>query len=128
MSAGLLNKHGRSRTMSAVFHAALMLLNGILIGAAGAATSYAAELSPHELSQHDMALLDRLSWGINASSAAHMQAIGAERWLSEQLHPVSGALPASAQAQIEAMPDVHKFPFDIAVAFDQQAKAANQTA
>ncbi len=106
----------------AVARAALLLLSGILI--AGAAPSHAAELSPH-----DMALLDRLSWGINASSAAHMQAIGAERWLSEQLHPApNSALPASVQAQIEAMPDVHKFPFDIAVAFDQQAKAANQTA
>src|SRR6201996_977319 len=128
MSAGLLNKHGRSRTMSAVFHAALMLLNGILIGATGIAPSHAAELSPHELSQHDMALLDRLSWGINASSAAHMQAIGAERWLAEQLHPASSALPASAQAQIEAMPDVHKFPSDIVISFDAQAKSANQVA
>jgi uncharacterized protein (DUF1800 family) len=111
---------------AAVSHAALLLLNGILIAIAiaGVVPSHAAELSPH-----DMALLDRLSWGINASSAAHMQAIGAERWLSEQLHPApNSALPASAQAQIEAMPDVHKFPFDVAVAFDQQAKAANQTA
>jgi len=26
-----------------------------------------------------MVLLDRLTWGINASSAAHLQAVGAER-------------------------------------------------
>ena len=37
-------------------------------------------------------------------------------------------LPDAAQAQIEAMPDVHKFPFDIAVEFEQQGKAANQIA
>ena len=33
-----------------------------------------------------------------------------------------------AVAQIEAMPDVHKFPFDIAVSFEQQGKSANQVA
>jgi len=85
--------------------------------------SQAAELTPR-----DMALLDRLTWGISASSAAHLQAIGTERWLSEQLHPgPDNPLPERAQAQIEAMPDVHKFPFDIAVEFEQQGKTANQT-
>ena len=80
-----------------------------------------------ELNLHDMMLLDRLTWGINASSAAHLQAVGVDRWLAEQLHPAAdAALPDAAQRQIEAMPDVHKFPFDIAVAFDQQGKAANQ--
>jgi uncharacterized protein (DUF1800 family) len=100
--------------------AALVLAAGFL----GMAACDAAELNPS-----DMALIDRLTWGINASTAAHFQAVGAERWLTEQLHPAPGiALPAAARSQIEAMPDVHKFPFDIAVAFDQQAKSANQVA
>ncbi len=87
------------------------------------ATVQAAELMPR-----DMALLDRLTWGVNASSAAHLQAIGTERWLSEQLHPgPDNPLPERARAQIDAMPDVHKFPFDIAVEFEQQGKTANQT-
>jgi uncharacterized protein (DUF1800 family) len=81
------------------------------------------------LNTRDMLLLDRLTWGINASSAARLQAIGSERWLAEQLHPAAvSELPDAANAQIEAMPDVHKFPFDIAVAFDQQGKSANQVA
>ena len=46
--------------------------------------SHAAELNPR-----DMILLDRLTWGINASSAAHLQAVGTERWLAEQLHPAA---------------------------------------
>jgi uncharacterized protein (DUF1800 family) len=72
-------------------------------------------------------MLDRLTWGINASSAAHLQAVGTERWLQEQLHPGPiTALPAAVKAQTEAMPDVHKFPFDVLVAFDMQAKSANQ--
>ena len=102
-----------------MLHAALIMLNGILCG-----TSVQAA----ELSAHDMALLDRLTWGINASSAAHFQAVGAEHWLLEQLHPPgSSRLPDSAQAEIEAMPDVHKAPFDIAVEFEQQAKAVRET-
>ena len=88
----------------------------------GAATARAGELSPH-----DLALLDRLTWGVNASTAAHLQAVGSERWLQEQLHPgPMTALPAAAKAQIEAMHDVHKLPFDVLVAFDMQAKSANQ--
>jgi uncharacterized protein (DUF1800 family) len=100
--------------------AALVMVTGIV----SIVASQAAELTPR-----DMVLLDRLTWGINASSAAHLQGIGADRWLAEQLHPASdGALPEAARAQIEAMPDVHKFPFDIAVAFEAQGKAANQIA
>jgi uncharacterized protein (DUF1800 family) len=108
----------RARSSAARGLAALALVVGIL----GVTEAEAGELTPH-----DMALLDRLTWGINTSSAAHLQAIGADRWLAEQLHPgANAALPAAAEAQIEAMPDVHKLPFDIAAAFDQQAKAANQ--
>ncbi|MHC2332496.1 DUF1800 domain-containing protein [Bradyrhizobium sp. USDA 4454] len=81
-----------------------------------------------ELTAQDIALLDRLTWGVNASSAAHLREIGTERWLQEQLHPANAALPAAVHAQIEAMPDVHRFPFDIAVTFDQQGKSANQVA
>jgi uncharacterized protein (DUF1800 family) len=110
----------RCRPGAALKLAALMMVSG----SSGIVASHAAELTPR-----DMVLLDRLTWGINASSAAHLQAIGADRWLAEQLHPASeGALPEAASAQIEAMPDVHKFPFDIAVAFEAQGKAANQIA
>src|SRR5246500_2004084 len=98
--------------------AAIVLVTGFY----GTAVAKAGELAPR-----DLAMLDRLTWGINASSAAHLQAIGTERWLQEQLHPGPvAALPAAAKAQIEAMPDVHKFPFDVLVAFDMQAKSANQ--
>jgi uncharacterized protein (DUF1800 family) len=94
----------------------------VVFGILAAVSATAAELNPK-----DMILLDRLTWGINTSNAAHLQAIGTERWLAEQLHPASNsAWPDGAQRQIEAMPDVHKFPFDIAVAFDQQARSANQ--
>jgi uncharacterized protein (DUF1800 family) len=84
----------------------------------------AADLSPH-----DLIFLDRLTFGVNASSAAHLQAVGVERWLNEQLHPQANpVLPDAAKSQIDAMADLHKLPFDIAMSFDAQAKSANQVA
>jgi uncharacterized protein (DUF1800 family) len=81
-----------------------------------------------ELNAADFALLDRLTFGVTPSGAEHLKTVGTEHWLEEQLHPqASPGLPPAVQAQIEAMPDVHKFPFDIAVGFDQQAQAANKT-
>src|SRR5580692_8789020 len=105
--------------------ASLRLVSAVMAcGMLGVAGSSAAELN-----LRDLTLLDRLTWGINPSSAAHLQAVGTERWLQEQLHPAANVgLPDVVKAQIEAMPDVHKFPFDIAVSFDQQAKSANQVA
>ena len=92
--------------------------------AVGAGAVRAGELGPN-----DLALLDRLTWGVNASSAEHLRALGTERWLQEQLHPAAdAALPPAVKDQIEAMADVHKFSFDVAVAFEAQAKSANQVA
>src|SRR5258708_7899809 len=114
-------KKSRSRRSATLLACAALVLTAEI---GSPAASHAGELNPH-----DMVLLDRITWGINASSAAHLQAVGTERWLQEQLHPVAGtALPDGVRTQIEAMPDVHKFPFDIAVSFDQQAKSANQVA
>ena len=48
--------------------AALVMVTGI----ASIVASQAAELTPR-----DMVLLDRLTWGISTSSAAHLQRIGA---------------------------------------------------
>jgi uncharacterized protein (DUF1800 family) len=94
-----------------------------------AAAIFGSAAKAGELTPHDMILLDRLTWGISASSAAHLQAVGTERWLAEQLHPSpNAALPEGVRSQIEAMADVHKFSFDIAVSFEQQAKSANQVA
>ena len=104
----------------------LCLASAIVIAAAilTAPVAQAGDFNPH-----DLALLDRLTWGVNESSAEHLRQVGVERWLQEQLHPPADAiLPAAAKTQIEAMADVHKFPFDIALAFEAQAKSANQVA
>ncbi|MBV9984014.1 MAG: DUF1800 domain-containing protein, partial [Bradyrhizobium sp.] len=89
----------------------------------------ASSVDAAELKTTDFTLIDRLTWGVTPSSAEHLKAVGVDRWIEEQLHPQATlALPPLVQSQIEAMPDVHKFPFDIAVSFDQQAKSANQVA
>jgi uncharacterized protein (DUF1800 family) len=106
-------KAGRRRFVSFALSGAAIL---------GAGSAGAADFNPH-----DLALLDRLTWGVNTSSAEHLRSVGVERWLQEQLHPpANAALPDAVKAQIALMPDVNKFPFDIAVAFDAQAKSANQ--
>ena len=100
----------------------------LMIGTIAALVAYHQPARAAELAAQDIALLDRLTWGVNASSAAHLREVGTERWLQEQLHPAGTVLPDAVQKQIEAMPDVHRFPFDIAASFDQQGKSANQVA
>jgi len=99
----------------------LRLAVGGLALALSAVSATAGDLKPS-----DFALMDRLTWGVTTSSAEHLKAVGTDRWLDEQLHPKDQPLPAAVQAQIEAMPDVHRLPFDVANAFDQQSRAANQ--
>ena len=80
-----------------------------------------------ELKATDVALMNRLSWGITPSSAEHFKAVGTDRWIQEQLHPQTlVALPPPVQSEIDAMPDVHSLPFDTVTAFDQQARSAGQ--
>jgi uncharacterized protein (DUF1800 family) len=105
-------------------HAPIRLLVSCAALVISMGTGRTAELTPH-----DLIFLDRLTFGINASSAAHLQAVGTERWLNEQLHPAPNpAMPEAAKSQIEAMADAHKLPFDVAMSFDAQAKSANQVA
>jgi uncharacterized protein (DUF1800 family) len=109
---------GTLRRRTLILSGCLAVALGIFTRAAGAG----------ELTPRDMILLDRLTFGINASSAAHLQTIGEARWLDEQLHPANSALPEAARSQIEAMADAHRLPLEIAASFEQQAKSANQVA
>ncbi|MGE5095109.1 MAG: DUF1800 domain-containing protein, partial [Betaproteobacteria bacterium] len=55
-------------------------------------------------------LLDRLTWGANASSERHLREAGVEAFMREQLHPPPGAaLPPRVQAAIDAM-DISRQP------------------
>ena len=56
-------------------------------------------------------LLNRLSWGANASSAAQMQALGMDRYLDLQLRARTSLVPAAIQTQINAM-SISQKPFE----------------
>lgn len=72
----------------------------------------------------DLAFLNALTWGANASSYAELHAKGRERWLREQLHPAAAVtLPPAAEAV--AAPLIRSVPLiDRARAFEAQQKAA----
>jgi uncharacterized protein (DUF1800 family) len=78
------------------------------------------------MTAQDLAMVDAVSWGVNSSTMATFQALGREKWLQSQLHPVSHKLPEAVQNQIDSLPVSHKSAFDLAVEFDEQARATNQ--
>ncbi|MDC8760038.1 DUF1800 domain-containing protein [Janthinobacterium fluminis] len=69
-----------------------------LAGCAAAPPTPAAPASAETL-----ALLARVSWGVNSASLRQLQAQGWDRYLDGQLHPPAARLPAAVQAQIDAM-------------------------
>jgi uncharacterized protein (DUF1800 family) len=98
-----------------------LLMAGVSVCAASAAPS------PSALSPHDLALLNRISWGASQSSAAEMARLGPKRWLQEQLHPSSDdRLPPAAQAEIDALPISHTDMAHLAVDMQAQQQAANK--
>ncbi len=79
------------------------------------------------LSPHDLALLNRLTWGETASSAAEFKALGARAWLDRQLHPQApDRLPDAAQAEIDALPISQGAMADLVVKVAAQGQAANK--
>jgi uncharacterized protein (DUF1800 family) len=98
---------------------------------AQAAPAMAAGPEPHRpdlpiLSARDLNLLNRITWGANPSSAQEFAALGADKFLDRQLHPMGdGPLPHDAQAQIDALGISHTPMETIVADMDQQNRAAN---
>jgi uncharacterized protein (DUF1800 family) len=72
---------------------------------AGCAGRTPAPVEPaRDLSAEDLMLLNRVTWGANASSAREMAATSTQRWLERQLRPSPvDDLPPEAKAQVAAM-------------------------
>ena len=105
-------------------HTSAVLLS--VTAVAVAAPAFAATPSGG-LSAHDLALLNRLTWGETSASAAEMQALGSRAWLERQLRPrPSDTLPALAQAEIDALPIAHATLAELVVAEQAQSQAANK--
>ncbi len=78
-------------------------------------------------SPHDLALVNRITWGENASAVADFSRLGFARWLDRQLHPApDDRLPDAAQAQIDSLVVSSTPVAALAVNLDAQSKAANQ--
>ena len=89
-----------------------------------AATSAVAQTTP---SAHDLALLNRITWGETATAADDLQKLGAHAWLDRQLRPqTNDRLPDAAQAQIDALPVARAPMADLVVQLDAQIKTANK--
>jgi uncharacterized protein (DUF1800 family) len=90
--------------------------------APGVAGAQDAAVTPH-----DLALVNRLTWGASAPAAEALAHDGARRWLDHQLHPAAtDRLPDAAQAQIDALPVAQEPMAALVVRLDAQNKAANQ--
>jgi len=103
--------------------------SALLIAALGiAAPVHGAETSASApLSAVDLALIDRVTWGVNESTAAEFQMLGRDRWLDRQLHAgTRDRLPAAAQAQIAALPIATRPMTEFAWTLRTQQQAANQ--
>ena len=91
-----------------------------------AAADPAPAQSAPTVSAHDWALLNRITWGANPSSAVELSALGRSRWLERQLHPSrQDALPPEVQQEIDAMPISTTPMAELVVAVETQRKAAS---
>lgn len=70
--------------------------------------------------------LDRVTWGATASTESELMQNGLTTWLQDQLNRThADTLPATAQAQIDAM-TISRVPVaQLAIALDEQRKAAD---
>jgi uncharacterized protein (DUF1800 family) len=78
------------------------------------------------LSPQDIEFLNRLTWGVNSSSAKEFIELGPDAFLERQLHPsAADRLPPQAQAELDALSESNKPIETLAMESDQQGKAAN---
>jgi uncharacterized protein (DUF1800 family) len=115
----------RSRTLAISALSALLIAAGVALAASPAPPgSDVVALSPQ-----DIELLNRLTWGINSSSAKEFTELGFDGFLERQLHPsAADALPQQAQAEIDALGQASKPIETLAIESDQQGRAANAIA
>ena len=99
-------------------------LMSVLLLAGCAATEPAVQAghrAPASAAQ-DIAMLDRVSWGVSGGSVRQLRQQGWNAWLQAQLHPRKSALPPAVQAQIDAM-TISQMPLDqLVMSMEQKRK------
>src|SRR5450830_421949 len=97
----------------------LLLLTGCAATAPPAAQHAVA--APDNAAQ-GIAMLERVSWGVNGGSVRQLQKEGWSAYLQAQLHPGKTSLPPSVQAQIDAM-TISQVPLDqLVMSMEQKRK------
>lgn len=83
----------------------------------------AAETPP--LTPHDLALINRLTWGLSDTEAVRVQRMGVPAWLQSELHPAPGDhLPPAVRDRIAELPDLHKSTGELAAEMADQVEMA----
>ena len=98
-----------------------MLMNaGLLLW--GSAAAAATTLKPE-----DLALINRLTWGLDAASVAQFEQLGSSDWLERQLRPApSDSLPPAAQAQIDDLAISHASVASLVMQSNALGRAARE--
>jgi uncharacterized protein (DUF1800 family) len=82
--------------------------------------------APLDSDPHDIAVLNRLSWGATTASAQQLRSEGLARWLSAQLHPAKDdSLPEQARIAIDGMDISHRSLTDINAEIRSLREVAN---
>ncbi|MGF6115823.1 uncharacterized protein (DUF1800 family) [Janthinobacterium lividum] len=96
----------------------LLLLAGCAATEPGVQGGHRAQTS----SAQDIAMLERVSWGVNGGSVRQVQVQGWNAYLQAQLHPGKAALPPAIAAQIDAM-TISQVPLDqLVISIEQKRK------
>jgi uncharacterized protein (DUF1800 family) len=98
-----------------------------VLSVAAATLIASAAHAQQNLNPHDLALLNRVTWGESAASADEMQKLGARAWLDRQLRPrADDRLPPDAQAEIDALTISKTAMPELVVQLNAQIQAANK--
>lgn len=102
------------------------LAAGILFVLAGCSTQIPATTQrPPPIPSTLVNMVNRVTWGVNATSVQRAAAMGLEPYLHKELHPGPAIFPQAVQAQIDAM-TITQRPLDQLVQdLEQRRKAAN---
>jgi uncharacterized protein (DUF1800 family) len=96
------------------------------LAAFAALAGCAATPAKSDAEQVPLAWLNRLTWGANAATAEQANALGASRYLEQQLHPGRATLPPEAENQIASMTIAQTSLEQLARSFEQRRKEFDQ--
>lgn len=101
-----------------------VLMSLLLAGCTATQPAAQADHRAPASAAQDIAMLQRVSWGVNGGSVRQLQQQGWNAWLQAQLHPGKASLPPAVQAQIDAM-TISQVPLDqLVMSVEQKRKVS----